>query len=99
MQIKPDWIACMRIDCPHWFEDKGFVNWLNNHRGLATWHVPDEPTGDCSDVFLVYDHGECSDFTATCVPVPEHIAKEVREICQSNHFNYGVLWITNLPED
>lgn len=58
-------VPAIDIHCPELFRDPDFAAWVDRRagKGLATWHVAGEEAGDFSDVFLVYDHGECGDAT------------------------------------
>jgi hypothetical protein len=93
-------LPCLRIDCPEWYEREDFIQWLQAGvgKGLATWHVAGE-VGDMSDVFLVYDNGECGDlfgFQGSDVQFPDDLWAEVRRRCDEAGVEYGLVWLTNV---
>lgn len=84
----------MRINCPEFYEDPDFLDWINGKTGceLLTWHVAGDEAGDYSDVFLNYDHGD----GAYSEDVPEHIWEEICRLAEEAGFEYGMIWLTNL---
>ena len=84
-------VPCIIINAPHWFERADFQRWLSGPDRPATWHKPGEPTEN-SDVFITYDHGEGSDFET----MPEDIWENVRQICEEQRIEYGLIWLQNL---
>jgi hypothetical protein len=89
-------LGCLRINCPEFCEREDFRRWLNEKAlaGLATWHPAGDEPGGCSDVFLVYDHGECGDVADGSMP--GDVWEEVCRLCDEAGLEYGVVWLANV---
>jgi hypothetical protein len=94
----------LKINCPELFADPAFAAWLNAGSAaggadnrVATWHVPDEPPGEYSDLFMMIyvtdDAGEGSD-----ADMPEACWDAIVSYCRAVGFRHGVVWLTNLQE-
>ncbi len=89
---------CVVIYCEDWFQRADFMEWLNkyinppNERRTATWHSGGA-AHEGSDTFILYDHGEGSDFEV----LPEDIWEEIVRICESYRLEWAVVWLQNLP--
>lgn len=88
----------LRLNVPHWYKQPDFVAWLNKYtnpspgnRRHATWHLGGEP-GEYSDVFVIYDDGEGSDFEV----MPEWAWEEIERICKWKGISHAVVWLLNL---
>jgi hypothetical protein len=91
-------LDAIRINRPAWFKREDFQNWLNDRNGPnfpATWHRPQHPVGEYSDVFVVYDNGEGSD----CESIPDDLWGEICKACRAEGVTHGIVWITNLQEE
>lgn len=87
----------IEIDAASMFKDKGFQAWFKAHRkkGLATWHVG-RKLGEFSDVFLVWDHGECGDYD-NCEPaMPKRCIDAIAAVCAKHDFHYGIIRLINI---
>lgn len=97
----------LRVNCPGLFQDARFWAWVKEEN-CATWHrrESDDPPGEYSDVFVCYDHGEGSDAPDPGAPgypdssgMPAHAWDKIKSLCERERIPYGLLWLTNLPDD
>jgi hypothetical protein len=96
MAMESERVACLKINCPDVFADPEFRDWLDDPaNGVATWHPPGTEPGECSDVFVTFDHGEGSD----AFHMPGHCWLALCREAEARGFSYGVLWLTNLDGD
>jgi hypothetical protein len=98
---KVERIDCLRLNCPRWFRRPDFQAFLSHAGqfgegwGLATWHEPGAEPGECSDIFMTFDHGVGSDYHA----VPEDVWEEICQAAKAHGVEYGVIWVTNLETE
>ena len=92
---------CLIINAPEWFKDPVFVAYLNRlansqcSRRIATWHKGGKP-GDFSDIFVVYDNHEGSDFFEE--DGLEYVWGTICAEADKVGMTYGVVWIKNIGE-
>lgn len=72
------------INVPEWFEDKAFLDWLNDPENtLFTWHSRGDDASDWSDVVVCVDpslNGEGSESD-----MPEHIWDQIIALCKKRY--------------
>lgn len=92
------WCHLVRINAPEWYEDPEWLAWLNDPR-TATWHIPGEEPGECSDVMFTYGGpADGSDYGGeNCIPdhIWDQIVELVEEHTGSRH-SYCLVWVSNL---
>lgn len=95
-QLKVKCLYSIEINAPHWYARQDWCDYLNGRRDCrpATWHVPDKPANEFSDVFFVYDVGEGSDAHA----IPRDIWAEIDATVRAQGLDFAIVRITNLRE-
>jgi hypothetical protein len=101
MNVQDQNTIVVRINAPEWFEDAGFVRWLDSP-GSATWHPKGQEVGEGDDAFFTYCQGEGSDYPdlPESPGIPEHIWEQVVKLVTELHGDYAevLVWVSNLPE-
>jgi hypothetical protein len=73
------------INVPEWFQDREFLEWLNNpDNWVFTWHQKGEQAGDWSDVVVCVDPGLSGDGSES--DMPKAIWDEIVGLC-AKHFS------------
>lgn len=103
MTVFPHCKDVVRINAPEWFEDPGWLKWLNYSPGCATWHRKgDAKAGESSDVFFTYCGGEGSDYPSYTgwAGIPDHIWEQITKTVADIHGADAevLVWVSNLPE-
>lgn len=90
---------CLRIEASEFFQDAGFIEWLNNGHPKMTWHTAGSPT-EFSDVVVLVDpslNGEGSDSD-----MPQTIWNKIIDECRlhvatclSGARNHIAVWLVN----
>lgn len=83
------------ISCQELFEDWEFLLWLNETRGIATWHLRGLPTLG-SDVFVLYDHGDSPEHPDNVNGMPAKCWKKIEYFCRANGIGHAILRLQNL---
>jgi hypothetical protein len=89
--MKTETLPCLRINCPAWYQRPGVVAWLRAMPGPATWGLHGTEPGECSDLFMTFDHGDGSDSD-----MPEDLWAEGCRLCDEAGLGYGVIWLANV---
>jgi hypothetical protein len=83
----------LELSCPHWFKRDDFVQVLNSGRA-ATWHTQGELPTDFSDLFVLFDQGDGSNYgTDEPCCLPDDIWEEICRVADVHRFEHGVVWI------
>lgn len=95
-EVEP--LSALKLNVPQWYAQKDFLAWLNEYADPkpgqprhATWHLKGAPN-EYSDVFVIYDNGEGSDFEF----MPAWAWDEIDRVCRQMGVRHGVVWLTNL---
>jgi hypothetical protein len=101
--MKIEHLAAMQINVPVWFARDDFRAYLNGPLA-TTWHRKRKGRrpNEMSDVFVVYDHGDSSDFVRfepdRAGSFPSDLREELRRIAAAEGFDYGIIRLTNCEE-
>lgn len=97
--IQPPTMPILRVDAPAWYEDEGFLLWLNG-RGTATWHIAGDDPGEGSDAFFTFSGDGGSDYPGDDERpgIPQEIWEHL-EFMVAEKFGWGsevLVWVSNL---
>jgi len=80
----------IKLNKPEWFKDKTFLNCIEDDEW--TWYSI-QKSPEFWDTIFYYEKEQG---VSTIKKLPHYIAEELESICKSEHFEEGLIWITNL---